>query len=83
MENDGNITVLQALAMTGGASRTASMNHARLIRKGEHGYSDISVQLKRLLRARGGDIALQAEYILDVPESATKSAAPCSLSVPT
>lgn len=74
MENDGNMSVLQAVALAGGINRTASMNHAKLIRKTASGYSEISIPLKKLLQSKGGDIQLQAEDIVYVPTNVAKAA---------
>src|ERR1017187_1344118 len=74
MENDGKLTLLQALAMAGGATRTSSMGGSRLLRKGTSGYSDIHIELNKMLKGREGDVQLQAEDILYVPGSTMKSA---------
>jgi len=74
MENDGRISILQAVAMAGGANRTASMNQAKLIRKTANGYSQIPVQLKTVLQGKDGDVPLQAEDILYVPINSVKAA---------
>jgi polysaccharide export outer membrane protein len=74
MENDGNISVLQAVSMAGGINRTASMNRSRLIRKSPNGYTETSIPLQKLLQGDGGDMQLQAEDILYVPTNALKSA---------
>ena len=74
MENDGKITLLQALAMAGGTTHTSSMNGPRLLRKGPSGYTDIHIELKKMLKGQEGDIQLQAEDILYIPSSAMKSA---------
>ncbi len=47
MENDGKITLLQALAMAGGTTHTSSMNGSRLLRKGPSGYADIHIELNK------------------------------------
>ena len=74
MENDGKLTLLQALAMAGGTTRTSSMGGSRLLRKGASGYSDIHIELSKMLKGREGDVQLQAEDILYVPGSTMKSA---------
>lgn len=74
MENDGRMTILQAVAMAGGPNRTASMNQAKLIRKTASGYSEIPVELKTVLQGKNGDVPLQAEDILYVPINTVKSA---------
>ncbi|MBZ5671854.1 MAG: polysaccharide export protein [Acidobacteriia bacterium] len=74
MENDGRITLLQALAMAGGTTHTSSMNGSRLLRKGPAGYMDIHVELNKMLKGLEGDVQLQAGDILYIPGSAMKSA---------
>jgi polysaccharide export outer membrane protein len=74
MENDGRITLLQALAMAGGTTHTSSMNGSRLLRKGPSGYTDIHVELNKVLKGQEVDVQLQAEDILYIPSSAIKSA---------
>jgi polysaccharide export outer membrane protein len=74
MENDGKITLLQALAMAGGSTHTSSLNGSRLLRKGPSGYTDIHVELNKMLKGQKGDVQLQAEDILYVPGNGLKSA---------
>ena len=74
MENDGKITLLQALAMAGGTTHTSSMNGSRLLRKGPSGYTDVHIELNKMLKGQEGDVQLQAEDILYIPGSALKSA---------
>jgi polysaccharide export outer membrane protein len=73
MENDGRITLVQALAMAGGATHTSSLNGSRLLRKGPSGYTDIHIELNKMLKGQQADIPLQAEDILYVPSNAIKS----------
>jgi polysaccharide export outer membrane protein len=74
MQNDGKLTLLQALAMAGGTTRVSSMGGSRLLRKGSSGYSDIHIELNKMLKGREADVQLQAEDILYVPGSTMKSA---------
>jgi len=74
MENDGKITLLQALALAGGTTRTSSMSGARLLRKGPSGYEDIHIELGKMLKGRKTDVQLQTEDILYVPGNTVKSA---------
>ena len=74
MENDGRMSILQAVAMASGTNRTASMNHARLIRKTANGYTEVNIQLKPILEGKSNDVALQAEDILYVPTNLVKTA---------
>ena len=73
MQNAGRMTVLQALALAGGQTRTASMDHTRLIHKTDSGYTDVQVSLKKIMNGREPDTELQAEDILYIPNSAAKS----------
>lgn len=73
--DNGTLTVLQALALAGGANRTAKTNGVRLIRKTPTGMTETKVQLKKMLEAKTPDITLQADDILFVPISGGKLAA--------
>jgi polysaccharide export outer membrane protein len=68
-----HLTVLQAIALAGGTTRTANLGGARIIRKGPNGMTETPVQLKKILRAKASDIAMQADDILFIPTSATKA----------
>lgn len=75
MENNGTMTVLQAVAMAGGTNRTAALGGVKLIRKTPTGPQEIAVPLKKIMSAKADDMSLQADDILFVPNSAGKSAA--------
>jgi len=87
MENDGKMTLLQALAMAGGTTHTSNTNGSRLLRKRYSGYTDVRIELNKMLKGQKGDVQLQAEDILYVPGSAVKSvfarAAPAVLAAST
>ncbi len=68
----GQLTVLQAIALAGGTTRTAKLGAARIIRKGPSGMSETPVRLKQILEAKAPDMAMQADDILFVPTSAQK-----------
>ncbi len=70
--DSGSITVLQAIALAGGTTRTAKLGSARIIRKGSSGMSETPVHLKQILEAKAPDMAMQADDILFVPTSAAK-----------
>lgn len=74
MENDGKISLLEAIAMAGGPNQTASTNHARLIRKSATGYTETSLQIKNILQGNSGDVQLQSEDIIYVPTNVAKAA---------
>jgi len=71
--DSGHLTVLQAIALAGGTTRTANLGGARIIRKGPEGITETSVELKKILRAKAPDVTMQADDILFVPTSATKA----------
>jgi protein involved in polysaccharide export with SLBB domain len=70
--NANGITVLEAVAMAGGTSRTAKLNSTKILHKGPGGMTETPVQLKKILRAQAPDLSLQANDILVVPSSAGK-----------
>lgn len=77
--NANGITVLEAVALAGGTTRTAKLNGAKILHKGPDGMIETSVQLKKILRAQAPDLSLQANDILVVPSSAGKILAGRSL----
>jgi len=68
----GNLSVLQAIALAGGTSRTAKLNDARILRKSGTGVQETPVPLKKMLEAKSPDLPMQADDILFVPTSAGK-----------
>jgi polysaccharide export outer membrane protein len=70
--NANGITVLEAVALAGGTTRTAKLNGAKILHKGPDGMTETPVQLKKMLRAQAPDLSLQADDILVVPSSAGK-----------
>jgi polysaccharide export outer membrane protein len=73
--DNGNLTVLQALALAGGTNHTAKMGGTCIIRKGPTGMTETKVPLKKMLEAKAPDINLQADDILFVPLSGARVAA--------
>jgi polysaccharide biosynthesis/export protein len=73
LEKTGHITVLQALATAEGPNPTANLHHAKILRKGENGRTEVPVDIKKIMQATAPDVALQADDILFVPHSASKS----------
>jgi polysaccharide export outer membrane protein len=71
----GNLTVLQALALAGGTTRTARPNGAKIIHKDANAsMTETPVRLKKILQAKDPDVSLKADDILFVPSSAFKTA---------
>jgi polysaccharide export outer membrane protein len=73
MENS-HLTVLQALALAHGANPTAKLKAAKLIRNSPDGAREIPIPLDKILSTKSPDLALAANDIVFVPNSAAKSA---------
>lgn len=73
--DNGTLTVLQAIALAGGTTKTAKLGGAAIIRKGPAGMTQTPVHLKQMLSAKTPDMPLQADDILFVPTSTAKVAA--------
>jgi polysaccharide export outer membrane protein len=74
IENNDRLTVLQAIALAQGTNRTASLNHAKLIRKTPAGREGVPVPLKKILENKAADELLADGDILFVPTSGPKNA---------
>jgi polysaccharide export outer membrane protein len=75
IENEGKITVLQAVALAGGTLRTSSLKSAKILRGTPNGMLEIPIPLNKILEAKAADTPLQAQDILFIPNSAAKQAA--------
>lgn len=71
----GHLTVLQAIALAGGTTRTAKLSAARIIRKTPEGMTETPVELKKILEAKAPDMPMQPDDILFIPTSAGKALA--------
>lgn len=71
------ISVLQVLSLAEGLERTAGPEHAKILRVQGDGKkrTELPVNLKRIMAGKAEDLALRADDILFVPNSAAKSAA--------
>jgi len=79
--DNGQLTVLQALALAGGTNHTAKLGGARIIRKGPNGMFETRVEIKKMLEAKIPDVTLQADDILFVPVSGGRVMASKTLEV--
>jgi polysaccharide export outer membrane protein len=77
----GNLTVLQAIAMAGGTTRTSKLNGTRILHKGPDGISEKHVELKKILEAKIPDVPLSPDDILFVPSSSLKLALQDNMSI--
>jgi polysaccharide export outer membrane protein len=75
MIEDDSLTVLKALALAGGSTRTSALNKTRILRQTPNGIQEIPVNLKKVLYAKAPDMALTKGDILFIPGSAGKAAA--------
>ena len=74
IENNDRLTVLQAIALAQGTNRTASLNHAKLIRKTDGVRQEVPIPLKKILNDKAEDQLLADGDILFVPSSGPKNA---------
>lgn len=74
MDHDGELSLLQAIALAQGTNPTAARGSARLIRTTPQGRQEIPVNLKKILSAKETDLAMRDNDILFVPNSAAKNA---------
>lgn len=73
MQNDSKLTVLQAIALAAGASKTASERRVRLVRNVDGQTFSLDLPLRDMERGRQPDVPLQANDILYVPFSLAKN----------
>jgi polysaccharide biosynthesis/export protein len=74
MDHDGQLSILQAIALAQGTNPTAAKGSAKLIRTTPQGRQEIPVNLKKVLSSKETDLAMKDNDILFVPSSAAKSA---------
>ncbi len=69
------VTVTRAIAMAGGTLRDTRTNHIRIVRQlpGSTQKTELIVDLRAISRQRAEDIVLQANDIVEVQESGSKS----------
>jgi polysaccharide biosynthesis/export protein len=73
MQNDSQLTVLQAIALAAGTSKTASEKRVRLVRNIDGLTKSIDLPLRDMERGREPDVQLRANDILYVPFSMVKN----------
>jgi polysaccharide export outer membrane protein len=72
IEGNDRLTVLQVVALAGGASKTAAPDGAKLVRKTAHGREEMAVPLKAIFNGTVADMPLEDNDILYVPSSKGK-----------
>jgi polysaccharide export outer membrane protein len=75
VNDERQMTALQALAMAGGPLKSAAPQSARIVRSSTPGRKPdlIDVNLKRLLKGKTEDLQMEANDVLFVPSSAQKA----------
>jgi|SRR5271166_2631764 len=71
---DNSLSVLKALALAGGGTRTSALNKTRILRQTPNGVKEIPINLKKVLYAKAPDMPLEKGDILFIPGSAAKAA---------
>lgn len=74
MQDNGKITLLQALAQAGGANKSASLSKAVLMRKNARGYATTKLHVGKMEKGEEPDLELHANDILFVPNNRLKNA---------
>jgi polysaccharide biosynthesis/export protein len=72
---DSNLSVLKALALAGGSTRTSALSKTKILRQTPNGVQQIAINLKKVLHAKAPDMALVKGDILFIPGSSAKAAA--------
>jgi len=72
---DNNLSVLKALALAGGSTRTSALSKTRILRQTPSGVQEIPINLKKVLYAKAPDMDLVKGDVLFIPGSAAKAAA--------
>ena len=74
--HNSTISVLQAIALAGGVSRTAHTSESRILRAGNDDgrqRSETPVNLAKILQSKAPDVQLHADDILFVPNNTAKN----------
>ncbi len=73
MQDDSRLTLLEALALAAGSTKTSAENHVRLLRKAGDATVEIPLRLKEIEQGKQADIALENDDVLYVPFSFGKN----------
>jgi polysaccharide export outer membrane protein len=69
------MTTLKILALAGGQTRTAKLDHAYIVRKDNQGKQTATeVDLKKIIHLQAEDLPVRASDILYIPDSKTRAA---------
>lgn len=73
MQDNGKLTLLQALAQAGGTSSSAAAKHAVLLRKDGDRYVTSKLNLGSIERGKQSDLALLPNDVVFIPDSRLKN----------
>jgi polysaccharide export outer membrane protein len=73
MNDDAHLTVLQAIALAGGTTKTAAEGRVCLVRQGMSGPQETQLHLKEMERGTQADLLLKAEDVIYIPYSTAKN----------
>lgn len=75
IQDNGHITVLQAIALGEGMGPDADKNKAKIIRVAENGErTELPIKLTKILSGKAPDLALKPKDVLFIPKNGAKSA---------
>ena len=72
MEDNTSMSLLKAIALSGGSTKVASLKHVILIRKSKGTMVETEVSLERIYHGKAADVPLNAEDIVFIPQSNVK-----------
>ena len=75
LQDDGELTIAQLVALGGGMTSTAKGTKAKLVRKTAAGREELKVNVSEILRGRAPDVHLQHDDIVFIPNSLWRAAA--------
>lgn len=73
MQEDGNITLMQALSQAGSTLPTAGLKRVMIFRKASGTYQQLPVNVGQMLKGKTPDIQMEAEDVVWVPFSYGKN----------
>ncbi|HEY3929191.1 MAG TPA: polysaccharide biosynthesis/export family protein [Candidatus Koribacter sp.] len=75
MENNTQITVLRAIALAQGSTKTAALRGARIVRRTPNGLEQINLPLDEIMKAKAPDAELHPDDVVFIPTSKGKTIA--------
>jgi polysaccharide export outer membrane protein len=73
IQENGEITLLQALAQAGGATASASVNHTVLLRKNGRAYVSNKLHVGKIEQGQESDVELHADDVVFIPTNRLKN----------